>query len=334
MRKKALLALCLLQTMFYLYGQSDNNKSVIYFYRLPNFSGSAINIKISLNDIPVIRLRNNSFYKHEVTPGEYNISCKMPKSSGLKLYVEPGKTYYIKSYLNQGFWAAIPVLELVNDNTGIAAVEGSSLRKLAYKPLSMVRPKSRLGVTIGGGAGFENIIMGTNDLNEDLKLSTGGGFAIGAEYGKEISNSFDLSINMFFQTSQLSPPVRNANASFNRFAITATPALIIPIKSGDYFRFRLGAGPGFYGGSKMTISDSNSGGKNFDLKYKSTIGYHGSLVFDSNFSDRGSVSIGIKYYNINYKYTSKGSTGRSSDTKVNSPNGSGIDFLLGYYFLF
>ena len=44
--------------------------------------------------------------------------------------------------------------------------------------------------------------------------------------------------------------------------------------------------------------------------------------------------MGLKLYNVNYKYNPDGSTGTSNDSKVKNPNGSGLDFLFGYYFHF
>jgi hypothetical protein len=124
------------------------------------------------------------------------------------------------------------------------------------------------------------------------------------------------------------------NASFNRLGITLTPALIIPIKGGDYFRFRLGAGPGLYTAARMKVEASGAGGEDFKLGYTSAIGIHSSLVFESNFSERGSFSMGLKYYHVNYNYSVNNSTGWTTDPKAAEPNGSGLDFMIGYYFRF
>jgi hypothetical protein len=336
MKKVILIYICLVQILILLNGQNDNKgtRSVIYFYRLPNFVGSAIQMKILINEAPVVKLRNGSMYKFELTPGEYYVSCKMADMARIKLIAEPGKTYYIKCYINNGFWSGIPVIELTDSTSGKSVIDGAALSQQVYEPVSMARPRSRLGLFMGGGGGFEKINMGYTDNQDVLTLSTGGGFAIGAEYGKEINRSFDLSVNWFYQGSTLSQNVKNGDASFNRMGLIVTPALIIPIKGGDYLRFKLGGGLGYYGFGSMAVNGSNAGGDNFILKYDPAFGVHASLIFESYFSDKGSFTMGLKYYNINYIYTSKGSTGVSSDPKVNKPDGSGIDFVFGYYYHF
>jgi len=335
MKKGIAVIYCLVQLLSVSYGQTKENAHCsIYFYRLPNFSGSAVKMKILMNEMPVIKLRNASMYRHVTIPGEYTIECRMANTSRLKIKMEPGKTYYIKCYINTGFWSGIPVLELEDSINAQAVINGATLTNQVYEPLSMERPKARLGINIGGGGGFESIQMGYTEENEELILSTGGGFGIGAGFGYEVKKDFDLSLNSFYQSGAMSPPVNNADASFQRIGVIITPALIIPIKGGDFFRFRLGAGPGFYVNNNMEVNFSKAGGGDYILKYKPAIGFHSSFIFESNFSEKGSFSMGLKLYNVNYKYNPDGSTGTSNDSKVKNPNGSGLDFLFGYYFHF
>ena len=47
-----------------------------------------------------------------------------------------------------------------------------------------------------------------------------------------------------------------------------------------------------------------------------------------------SFTIGFKYYNVHYNYSSKGGNGKSSESIVNNPDGSGIDFGMGFYYHF
>jgi len=308
--------------------------STIYFYRLPNFTGRAIKMKLLVNDFPIVMLANNSVYQLNIKPGVYRFSCKMADSTVLKLTIESGKAYYIKCSMNQGFWSGFPVMEMVDPISGGAVISGGSLSRQEYVPLSMIRPNTRLGLFIGGGAGFETIPMGYTEKGDELTLSTGGGFSIGAEYGYELNKNFDLSVNWFYQGSTLSQRISNGDASYNRMGIIVTPAVIIPVKGGDYFRFKLGGGLGYYGLGTMTVNGSDSGGQDFTLKYEPAIGFHLSLIFESYFSEKGSFTLGLKYSKIQYNYTKTGSTATSNDPKILNPDGSGIDFVMGYYYHF
>lgn len=165
--------------------QHGGEPAIVFFYRLPNYVGSGIKMKILANNEPVIMLRNGSYYQHSFSPGEYNFSCKMGPESSLKIILEPGKTYYIKGYINTGFWSAIPILELVDSLAGQAVIESKSLRPLIYETISTERYKSRLGLTMGGGAGFEKMALFIDEDGKDVNLSTGGGVAIGAEAGRD-----------------------------------------------------------------------------------------------------------------------------------------------------
>jgi len=291
-------------------------------------------MKILVDDTPVVILKNGSVYKHKIEPGEYTISCKMAYLSGIKLNVEQGKDYYIRCYINPGFWSGIPILELIDSASGRSAIEGPALKNQIYKYVPSERPRSRVGIFFGGGIGFEEIEMGHTDQNDMVTLSTGGGFMIGAGYGREITRYFDLSVDFYYQSGSNIPPVNNFNASFSRIAIAATPALIIPIKGGDYVRLRLGAGPDLHLNNMMKISGSEAGGDDFVLKYESAVGIHGSVVLENNISEKASVMMGVKFNSVNYDYTIDGSTGSSTDPLANHPDGKGISFFIGYSYHF
>lgn len=332
--------LLLLLTQGYVLAQEgvvnrvENNLAKVIFYRLPVYSGSAIKMKILANDSPVIMLANGSYYEFFTQPGEYFFSCRMGTESRIKVFIEPGKTYYIKCFLGAGFWSGNPQIELIDENIGSSVIEGGMLRPQAFKPVSMKRPKSRIGIIMSAGAGFEKVDLFVDQDNNDVTLSTGGGFSIGAKYGYEISKNFDLSLDFLYQGSTLSKALKNADASFNRMVIAITPAIIIPIRQGDYFRFKIGGGIGSYNLGSMHIDASEVGGEKMTLKYKPSIGAHLCLNFESNISEHFSMNLGVKYYNVNYSYTSEGSTHTTTNNKINNPNGSGIDFIMGYFFHF
>jgi hypothetical protein len=306
--------------------------ALVYFFRLPNYVGSAAKITIKSNDQPVVRLKNASFFKFEVQPGDYIFTPGMGSSSRVKLSVEAGKEYYIKCYYNMGFWSGIPILELVDPVSGKSTIEGNSLREQPYEPISTRPRTSRAGLIFISGFGFEDIPWFTDTDGNDINLSTGGGF--GGEYGRMFSKHFDLSFNCFYQGSSLIPYTKNVSATFRRMAINITPSYVIPIKGGEILRLKLGVGAGIYCFGTMKVDATYVNGGKYNFKYNSAPGVHGLILLESNFMERGSVSFGMKYSNIRYHYDTSNSLLILTDHKVASPDGSGFDIFMGYSFLF
>lgn len=331
---------CFVLFSIHLNAQNDTSsdstaKSVVYIYRLPRYAGAGTAMKVYFNNYPIVSLRNGSVFKYVTMSGEYTFSLEMGSKTGVKFNLEPGKTYYLECAYNVGFWVASPEMTRLDSLTATSRMQQYSLKEQHYKPLSNVRPKNRIGLFLGAGGGFETIPMFIDTDGKEVTLSTGGGFAIGAEYGYESSRVFDFSAKCFYQGSSLSEPLKNADATFERFGVTITPSLIIPIKSGERYRFRLGGGLGMYSNGTMKIDASKiTGGGKFTFKYTPAFGYHGSLLFESNFSEKFSFILELKYYSVQYEYTSIGSTATSPDPDINLPDGSGLDFLMGYYFHF
>jgi hypothetical protein len=312
----------------------DNSKARVCFYRPTRFAGSLNHMKILANNEAIIRLKNRSYYNYYAPAGEYLFSCNLGNESKLKLKLESGKTYYIKCSINPGFWSAVPELELEDAILGKSLIDGGGLKELQYESISIIKLKSRIGIFIGVGGGFESIPMGQAENGDNLTLSTGGGGALGLEYGYEITKHFDLSANCFFQGSSLSKNVRNGSATFNRMGILITPAYIIPLGKSDFFRLKLGGGLGLYSLGTMAINASKAGGEDLILKYNPSIGIHTAIIFEGYISEKSSMTFGLKYYNVHYHYSTEGSSGIGTDQRILIPNGSGIDFTIGYNYHF
>ena len=317
------------------YGYSDQIiPATVFFFRLPSFAGSAAKMTIMSNGQPIMRLRNATYFKYSAEPGDYIFSLGFGSSSKVKLTVESGKDYYIKCYYNMGFWSGIPILEPIDSASGRLIIDGNELSEQPAETISIEPRRSRVGLILSGGIGFESNPWFIDEHGDEVTLSTGGGFGIGAEYGHQFGSKFDLSINCFFQGSGLSEKLKNASGSFNRFGIAVTPAIVIPVKGGEILRFRIGAGPGIYNLGTMKIDASEITGDKYTFKYKSAFGIHGLFLFESNFMERGLMNLGIRYSNIHYNFNPEGSSDLVTEPKLLKPDGSGIDFILGYNFLF
>lgn len=311
-----------------------SGKSDIYFYRIPDYLGSAIKMTILIDKEPVVRLEKNSFYRHTVSAGDHEFSFLFGSPMKLRLRTEPGKSYYLRCSVNMGFWSGIPVMELMESTSGRAIIDGHGLIEQSFTPISIKPRKSHLAFSMGGGVGFEKMDWFVDENNNDITLSTGGGFNIGAEYGYLVNRNLDISINCSFIGSSLSPTVSNASGTFNRMGLTITPSFVIPIKGGSIFRLKAGAGAGLYSFGTMKVDATELGGENYTYKYKSAPGFHGQLIFESNFAEKGAMGFGLRYENIRYEYTSEGSTHISSYPQISKPDGSGMIFFINYSFLF
>ena len=312
---------------------ANNEEATVVLYRPYHESGAYLKMKITANEEPVIGLANWSYYTFQTKAGEYSFVCSMQHESELKLTVEPGKTYYVRCAVGYG-WSGKPLLELVDPAIAATEIKNWELREQTYKPTSLDRPKSRIGAVAGGGFGFESIALFIDEDNKDVTLSTGGGFSIGAKYGHEVSKYFDISCDFFYQRSTLSTRLENARASFDRMVFTLTPALIIPVMNGDIYRFKLGAGVGYYRVGGMYIDATNVGGEEITLNYDAAIGGHVSAVFENNATENFSTLVGLRYYNVNYTYIRGGSTHETNVREFISPRGAGVDLIVGLFFHF
>jgi len=314
--------------------QDAEKTAKVCFFRVPNYIGSGIGMLIKANGQPIVRLKNGSYFWYDASPGEYNFTAHSGKEGKIKMILEAGRTYYIKCYLNPGFWSAISILEPVDSVNAVPLIEGGMLKPIQAAKINTSSNKSRLTINMCTGAGFQSIPWFIDENGDNVNLSTGGGFGIGAEYGHIMGKNFDISISAFFQNSFLTPSLKNADANFSRLGVLATPSLVIPIKSHENMRFRLGGGPGLYLNGKMIVDGKKIDGTYLTIKYHPTIGYHAQFLFETNYSDRFSFNMGLKYYYVTYSYQSVNYPYTITGDKVAKPNGSGIDFVMGLSFHF
>lgn len=194
--------------------------------------------------------------------------------------------------------------------------------------------KASVGVNLGAGLGFEKFTIFYDENGDDIYLSSGGGFSGGIDFGYDIAKVFNLSMQLFYQSSSPSKMMKNASGNFNRMGIAVTPAFVIPIGGGEMFRLMPGAGVGYYTLAVMKIDATEIGGDYMTFKYNSSVGFHASLMFQIKFSPHSAMQTGLKYYNIAYSYTEDGSTHVPYEQKLLEPNGSGLDVIIGYSYLF
>jgi hypothetical protein len=194
--------------------------------------------------------------------------------------------------------------------------------------------KNRIGLTMGGGSGFQNIPFVTLTDGTEATISFGAGTLVEFEYGYEFNRHFDLTFNIGGQFSELSQTIDNGSMAFNRSILSLTPSYILPIAGGDKMRLKFGAGIDWLYNAELNFDLSKiSGGVKDDWKYNGGFGEHLSIIFEYNTPKRFSFSGGFKLHNANYTFKSGNSSYPTSDD-LKKPNGSGVDFILGAYYRF
>jgi hypothetical protein len=310
----------------------NNEPATVYFLRLKSLTGSTANMTIQANDKPIVRLKNASYFKYTVPAGKYIFSFTFGSDTKTTLNLESGKEYYIQCYYNPGKWSSVPVMLQLEGLSGKLILDENDLTELSPEPVT-VRYKSHAGLIMTGGIGFQTVPLFVDEDNNDVTLSAGGGFSIGLNYGYQVGKSIDLELGAEFRNSNLSEKLNNAKASFNRLAIAFTPSVIIPFRN-ESMCLRAGAGPGFYSMATMKIDGSEINNSVYKFKYNSAIGFQVQLLFEAKVMERGSMDVGLRYNNAKYELNQESSSHYLTDPELKNPDGSSIDFVIGYNLMF
>ncbi|MDR2843931.1 MAG: DUF2846 domain-containing protein [Candidatus Symbiothrix sp.] len=319
---------------------ADVPSSKIIIYREPSFQGSLVSFNVFINDTLCAKLKNNSYYEYDCVPGSYVVSIDNNSNASIYLKVEEGRDYYLRFGLVMGLWITTPELILVDNTFGERSLKRSDMKQIETISASYVAPKSRIGVHLGGGGGFKQVlkipIVSNNGRESTSTLSFGGGFAIGAEYGRELTKYFDLAIGLDYQVSSLTPTVEDITFNFSRGVVSATPSVTIPIgKQGD-MSLKIGPGLDVYFGNKLKIADKD-GAMDYmrdTWHYQSTLGYHAKAVVEIRLSDIFSGNFALRFYNVDYKFDKSGTYYPYNTSKLYAPSGAGIDLTIGIFYHF
>lgn len=310
-----------------LLAQQDSMTRII-FYRPKNMQGSGLAFRIQLNEKQHFLLHDNSFYVYDAPPQTYQFYDKRSPKNKLTLKAEAGKTYYVRALLVMGFWSTSTELLLVDSVSATPYLTNGKMKDLR---LPLIRPLNRIGIVVQAGGGFDQmgVLMATN--GERINLSFGGGIGVNAYFGREVSKHLDLSGGVFYQSSSLTPYVKNASMDFNRFGVALTAAWIIPIQGGYRQRLKLGAGPDLYLNNSLKINTSQvAGGFNDTWEYKKTTGFHVNLNYELNLSDHFSFVYGVQYSHAGFDYQKSSVRMPVNGNPLTSPDGSAIYFRMGF----
>ena len=117
--------------------------ALIYFYRIKQFAGSALEPSVFCDDKELARMDNGRYFGVTLTPGKH--ICSMgDKQTGFEVDVKAGEQYYARVTIDVGFWKGRGRLTLMRKEQG-----AFELKKVEL--LSANKVKDRSLVTVFGG---------------------------------------------------------------------------------------------------------------------------------------------------------------------------------------
>ena len=123
--------------------EKPKDSGLIYFYRIKQFAGSALEPSVYCDDKELARMDNGRYFGVKLEPGKH--VCSMgDKQTGFEIDVKPGEEYYARITIDTGFWKGRGRLTLMQKEQA-----GFELKKV--KPLSADKVKNRSLVIIFEG---------------------------------------------------------------------------------------------------------------------------------------------------------------------------------------
>ncbi len=134
--RKLLFSIVLTLCYLTIFAQTDSvkvidtaNMAKIYVVRATGHVGSAINLRVLVNDVMYCKVRNNRYAIIYVQPGTHDFfatSWDGPRAKeklALKVPVEAGKTYYLSMKMKQRFLENQIFMEEITYNTAAPLLE-------------------------------------------------------------------------------------------------------------------------------------------------------------------------------------------------------------------
>lgn len=335
MIKKCLFLLVIILSAFRVFSQSNGDTGTLILYRDIQIQGNKLYYPVELNGQKIANAKGGTYFVKDLQPGAYRISAKTEVEAYVDINILAHDTVYIRCGVNMGMWIGRPDIVLVDKNFGHQTISSANLKDISSEIFKEFTPKGSVGLVFGGAAGFENIDMFLMDNGKYAQLSSGGGFHFGIMFSHGISKHFEMCYDVKYHGGGLTPSLKNASADFGRGIGSVSLYSTIPLKS-DFFRLKFGAGIGCHFGTNLEIDSKEIDGNLYTAKYKSTIDYRIGGIFGTYINSFG-YTIGIHYNIVSYEATEakvNGVPAVFNDDKIEFPKGNGLEFSLGYHFLF
>ena len=119
-------------------------KPIIYFYRIKQFTGSALEPSVYCDEKELARMDNGRYFGVTLEPGKH--TCRMgDKQTGFEVDMKAGQEYYAKITIDAGFWKGRGRLALLQPEQGAFEIKKTKL-------LGPEKVKNREMVTVFEGS--------------------------------------------------------------------------------------------------------------------------------------------------------------------------------------
>lgn len=123
---------------------TDNTKATIYFYRIKQFAGSALEPGVFVDEKEVANMDNGRYFGVTLEPGKHSFRMG-DKQTGFEIDMKPGQVYYARVTIEAGFWKGHGRLTLLMPEQGAFEIKKTKL-------LGADKVKDRNVVTIYEGS--------------------------------------------------------------------------------------------------------------------------------------------------------------------------------------
>ena len=105
---------------------TTDDRPVIYFYRIKQFAGSALEPSIYCDDKELARMDNGRYFGVSLEPGKH--TCRMgDKQTGFEIDMKPGETYYARVTIDTGLLKGHGRLTLMQKEQGAFELKKAKL---------------------------------------------------------------------------------------------------------------------------------------------------------------------------------------------------------------
>jgi hypothetical protein len=105
---------------------TQDSKATIYFYRLKQFTGSALEPTVYCDDKELAKMDNGRYFGVSLDPGKH--SCRMgDKQTGFELDLKAGQVSYAKVTIEAGMWKGHGRLALIQPEQGAFEIKKTKL---------------------------------------------------------------------------------------------------------------------------------------------------------------------------------------------------------------
>lgn len=122
--------------------KTNQQKSVVYFYRYKQFVGSALAPSVYCDEVQLARMENGRYFSLSVEPGQHSFRSN-DAQSGIQLDVKAGQEYYVRVEIATGLMKGHGRLVMTAPEQARYELQSSKLKPLDADKVS---DKSRVSV--------------------------------------------------------------------------------------------------------------------------------------------------------------------------------------------